>query len=428
MPINPNLPIQRPPLTKGGREAQEVIRTVRDLSQQRARAEPKDTAIGVRPAVVFGQTIPGELPPAPTLATPAPKTPVISGEIGQPITVNLPGSTIKLPVTRTPIGSIAILWPKIVLGRGTRFPSLVSPNPLAECMKTENRAICLLNASVNAAILAASRGRVPAGTVTFFPGRWLPVITKPKVKPGRIPKRPTERAKPVTIVEPPLKVAKPSGPFRRDRPFERSKPVKRSRPPEKATRIPPVIFEESAEIGDFPATAPATQPAISPKISPEILTSPEIGPQIATQTAVLPKAGAQVSTATAASTGRATGRRTGAAGGSLLPFLLRSAAASVPGLFFGRAASLAPATATELVTSVVTPTTPVTVATALPGPSFAGSRPRTRAARECQEVKRRKRRKNKCREGFFEELPGSTRFITWRTVDCRTRRTTREFT
>jgi hypothetical protein len=40
--------------------------------------------------------------------------------------------------------------------------------------------------------------------------------------------------------------------------------------------------------------------------------------------------------------------------------------------------------------------------------------------RECQEVKTRRRRKGKCREGFFREVPGKTRFITWREVDCLT--------
>ena len=40
------------------------------------------------------------------------------------------------------------------------------------------------------------------------------------------------------------------------------------------------------------------------------------------------------------------------------------------------------------------------------------------ASKRCVEVKRRRRRKGKCSEGFFQELPGRTRFITWRDVDC----------
>ena len=56
-----------------------------------------------------------------------------------------------------------------------------------------------------------------------------------------------------------------------------------------------------------------------------------------------------------------------------------------------------------------------------PVPQLPGARPPTgsRAGRQkCEEVKRRRRRKGKCREGFFRELPGSTQFVTWREVDC----------
>jgi len=40
------------------------------------------------------------------------------------------------------------------------------------------------------------------------------------------------------------------------------------------------------------------------------------------------------------------------------------------------------------------------------------------AQQRCQTVKRRRRRKGKCREGFFVELPGETQFTTWRERDC----------
>lgn len=66
------------------------------------------------------------------------------------------------------------------------------------------------------------------------------------------------------------------------------------------------------------------------------------------------------------------------------------------------------------------PVPPLPIPPAL-APAGLQSQLRTRQ-RECQEVKRRRRRKGKCREGFFEELPGRTRFITWREVDCVTRR------
>ncbi len=47
--------------------------------------------------------------------------------------------------------------------------------------------------------------------------------------------------------------------------------------------------------------------------------------------------------------------------------------------------------------------------------------PQTDEARKCKEVKRRRRRKGECAEGFYKEFPGKTRFIEWRTVDCGTR-------
>jgi len=37
---------------------------------------------------------------------------------------------------------------------------------------------------------------------------------------------------------------------------------------------------------------------------------------------------------------------------------------------------------------------------------------------QCQIVKRRRRRKGRCREGFFVERPGDTKFITWRERAC----------
>lgn len=46
----------------------------------------------------------------------------------------------------------------------------------------------------------------------------------------------------------------------------------------------------------------------------------------------------------------------------------------------------------------------------------------TEAQTQCQVVKRRRRRKGKCREGFFSESPGSTKFVTWRERDCQSSR------
>lgn len=44
--------------------------------------------------------------------------------------------------------------------------------------------------------------------------------------------------------------------------------------------------------------------------------------------------------------------------------------------------------------------------------------PQQNPDRDCKQVKRRRRKKGKCREGFFQERPGSTQFITWRERDC----------
>lgn len=48
--------------------------------------------------------------------------------------------------------------------------------------------------------------------------------------------------------------------------------------------------------------------------------------------------------------------------------------------------------------------------------------------KECQEVLRRRRRRGKCREGFFEEMPGRTRYTTWRVRDCATQKVLSENT
>ena len=50
--------------------------------------------------------------------------------------------------------------------------------------------------------------------------------------------------------------------------------------------------------------------------------------------------------------------------------------------------------------------------------------PQTQQERKCKEVKRRRRRKGECSEGFFREQPNSTQFTDWRTVNCVTREET----
>lgn len=48
------------------------------------------------------------------------------------------------------------------------------------------------------------------------------------------------------------------------------------------------------------------------------------------------------------------------------------------------------------------------------------AQPQTDPQRKCEEVKRRRRRKGKCREGYFVEEAGKTKYTTWRTRDCAT--------
>lgn len=48
------------------------------------------------------------------------------------------------------------------------------------------------------------------------------------------------------------------------------------------------------------------------------------------------------------------------------------------------------------------------------------------ATSDCVEVQRRRRRKGKCREGFFRETRDSTRYETWRVRDCLTGKVTKE--
>lgn len=46
--------------------------------------------------------------------------------------------------------------------------------------------------------------------------------------------------------------------------------------------------------------------------------------------------------------------------------------------------------------------------------------PQQAAQRECENVQRRRRKKGKCREGFFIERADRTEFITWRSRECDT--------
>lgn len=98
----------------------------------------------------------------------------------------------------------------------------------------------------------------------------------------------------------------------------------------------------------------------------------------------------------------------------------------IPNFFFlGQPASLPFAQSVPQRLTPINPTVPqlpvptigtIQLPTTQPFPQQA-----TQPDRRCQEVKRRRRRKGKCREGFFREFPGKTRYVTWREVDCATR-------
>lgn len=62
---------------------------------------------------------------------------------------------------------------------------------------------------------------------------------------------------------------------------------------------------------------------------------------------------------------------------------------------------------------------PTPTPTPTPSPFGPGARLPTVGQRNCEIVQRRRRRKGKCREGFFREKPNSTEFITWRTKECQ---------
>jgi len=79
--------------------------------------------------------------------------------------------------------------------------------------------------------------------------------------------------------------------------------------------------------------------------------------------------------------------------------------------------NLAPSSGTNPLTSFNTGT----VSSLLP---TSNPQPQPETDKRCKEVKRRRRRKGKCYEGFYKEFPGKTQFTEWREVDCVSRRET----
>lgn len=196
----------------------------------------------------------------------------------------------------------------------------------------------------------------------------IPTLPQPATSPQRLPTRRPQRAIPTPAPT-------PRPPIER-RPF----PVQRP---------PPV---------EIPPPAPEVGPEARPEIRPRILEIPQSDEQ---------------PTQTPSRTGSPAGQRTRAPSAARpanplgSPFILPIIPSLSPALRLQLEPISRTSTPTQTETASLTPTSAAPVS----------SRPGA-PARQCQEVTRRRRRKGKCREGFFRELPGKTRFITWREGDC----------
>lgn len=183
-----------------------------------------------------------------------------------------------------------------------------------------------------------------------------------------------------------------------------------------AERGEPFILRQAAAVGrrvprprpvaDRPArgiSAPATLPA-PPTPAGKISARP---PQISVPRPALPAASPTAAPSAAALA--LTGLGTGAAALTL--------AASSSSTAAVRATARARTTTPTQVPGQTMLTTPTTVPA-----GFPSRQPQRQPQRQkkCQEVKRKRRRKGKCKEGFFRELPGSTQYETWRTRECIT--------
>lgn len=252
----------------------------------------------------------------------------------------------------------------------------------------------------------------------------FPFPVKPRVKPRPIPRRaPPVPKRTLPTIKP---APKKPGPFRRDKPFVRpKKPAKPAPPPKLPPRVPlrpgPLLPNVSPiQPGPGESLAPKPAPVVIPR--PDLLADPGAAGRTVADAVSRARTSPTLGRAPASQRSASTVQITG-------PGLLTTALTGLGiGSIFSRLAGSSPAaTAVQAQLGAATGAPPVAVGV-LPAPIIAGARPPTRtgAQRQCVEVKRRRRRRGKCREGFFEELPSRTRFITWRTVDCRTRKTVRE--
>lgn len=248
-----------------------------------------------------------------------------------------------------------------------------------------------------------------------------PIPQEPIFTPITIPADVPQRA------IPPLR----RGPFRFPRPQRRNRPVIPEvvpgraiprRPPRRVPRGP--IVPAGPQIPVISPEIPGQTRRI-PRVTPDDSSSPEPIPvpiPVPTVSSTVSTAAAQNAARSRQSRARARARIATAATvpssgvSTFFSFLVSSAFATA-----GAAAFAGAGVGTPVGTATPTPAPPGSPPPpgGLPG---AGRSSQPRQDRRCQEVRRRRRRKGKCREGFFEERPGKTRFITWRTVNCITRK------
>lgn len=204
----------------------------------------------------------------------------------------------------------------------------------------------------------------------------IPTLPRTAPEPFRLPTRRPQRAIPSPTPTP-------------ARPIERR--------PFPVERPPPV------EIPPEPVQPPRSVPAPRPFLFPDPVVDTPV-PEPADPGAISAEPATRAPTRTVPQT------RTPTTPGTLVPpFFIPSSPGLAPDLRLRTSRS----TPTQTPTDTTTQATPLTPSRTAPLTSQPGG-----PARQCQEVTRRRRRKGKCREGFFRELPGKTQFITWREGDC----------
>lgn len=186
----------------------------------------------------------------------------------------------------------------------------------------------------------------------------------------------------------------------------------------------PQIYETPTPLPQRVETLPLPQPVEIPApvgVPVPVIPKPQVLPPVVPRTAPAPAPTTSPRPATAP---RTPTRPAPAPSRLPMPFPSRLPFAT-PRLFPFLQPTPRVAPATQRLTRIETavprlqPATPLAQALPLSSPSVN----QPTQTEKCQEVKRRRRRKGKCREGFFREFPGKTRYTEWRTVDCVTRKT-----